>query len=162
VFSMVRVGDFLYRAGWVVSGLLLFDFPPTIFAYFGFVARLTNVDEMFKIGFSCTAIACLSWLAGRTMGYVLARIGKVKGRRRLVGSCRFTGRPLIAPNSFAALALEQPDRLSGSRTKEASYKVRTPATSTTARQHLFSETDGGWLRRNHIPFPERACRHSAA
>jgi hypothetical protein len=52
---MVRLGDFLYRAGWVISGLLLFDLPPTIFAYSGFVARLTNVDEVVKIGFACTA-----------------------------------------------------------------------------------------------------------
>jgi hypothetical protein len=38
VFSVVfsRVGNFLYRAGWVISGLLLFDIPPTIFAYSGF------------------------------------------------------------------------------------------------------------------------------
>jgi hypothetical protein len=117
---MVRLGDFLYRAGWMISGLLLFDLPPTIFAYLGFVARLTNVDEMVKIGFSCTAIASLSWLAGRSMAYVLARIGKAKAvRKRLVGSCRFPGRPLIAPNSFPALALEQADRLAGSRIEEA-------------------------------------------
>jgi hypothetical protein len=158
---MVRLGDFLYRAGWVISGLLLFDFPPTIFAYSGFVARLTNVDEMVKIGFLCTAIACLSWLAGRAMAYVLTRIGKAKGvRKQLVGSYRFPGRPLVAPNSFAALAFEQADRLAGSRIKEAS--VRTLATSTATRQRLFSETGGGWLERNHIPFPERAYRHSVA
>jgi hypothetical protein len=59
---------------WVTSRLLLFDFPPTIFAYSGFVARLTNVDEAIEIGFHCAAIACLSWLAGRAMAYVLARI----------------------------------------------------------------------------------------
>jgi len=53
-------------------------------------------------------------------------------------------RALLAPNSFAALALEQADRLAGPRIKEASYKVRTLAAS---RQHLFNETGGGWLRR---------------
>ena len=55
-FSMVRLGDFLYRVGWVISGLLLFDVPPTIFAYSGFVARLTNIDETIEIGFACTAM----------------------------------------------------------------------------------------------------------
>ena len=53
---MVRLGDFLYRVGWVISGLLLFDVPPTIFAYSGFVARLTNIDETIEIGFACTAM----------------------------------------------------------------------------------------------------------
>ena len=97
VFSMVRLGEFLYRVGWVISGLLLFDFPPTIVAYSGFVARLTNVNELVEIGFVCTAIACLSWLAGRALGYGLARIGNVKGiRERYVGSCRL----LTAPYSL--------------------------------------------------------------
>ena len=78
VFSMVRLGEFLYRSGWAISGLLLFDFPPTIFAYSGFVARLTNVGETIETGFACSAIACLSWLAGRGMEFLLARIGKVE------------------------------------------------------------------------------------
>jgi hypothetical protein len=68
------VGNFLCRAGWVISGLLLFDFPPTIFAYSGFVSRLTNIDEAVEIGFICTAMAGLSWLAGRAMAVVLGRI----------------------------------------------------------------------------------------
>ena len=76
-----RVGNFLYRAGWVISGLLLFDFPPTIFAYSGFVSRLTNIDEAVEIGFLCTAIACLSWLAGRAMAYAIAHISQVKAVR---------------------------------------------------------------------------------
>src|SRR6516225_4941831 len=78
---LTRLGYFLYRAGWVISGLLLFDVPPTIFAYSGFVARLTNVGETIEIGFACTAIACLSWLAGRGMGFLLARMGKVESAR---------------------------------------------------------------------------------
>jgi len=96
---MVRLGDFLYRVGWVISGLLLFDVPPTIFAYSGFVARLTNIDETIQIGFACTAIACLSWLAGRGMGFLLPRIGKIKrARESQVGRRRHhPGRPLIAP-----------------------------------------------------------------
>jgi hypothetical protein len=76
-----RVGNFLYRAGWVISGLLLFDFSPTIFAYSGFVSRLTNIDEAVEIGFLCTAIACLSWLAGRVLAYALAQISQVKAVR---------------------------------------------------------------------------------
>ena len=76
-----RAGYFLYRAGWVISGVLLFDFPPTIFAYSGFVARLTNIDEAVEIGFLCTAIACLSWLGGRATAYVLARITTVRATR---------------------------------------------------------------------------------
>jgi hypothetical protein len=42
---LTRLGDFLYRAGWVISGLLLFDVPPTIFAYAGFAAGWTNVAD---------------------------------------------------------------------------------------------------------------------
>jgi hypothetical protein len=79
---MVRLGEFLYRAGWAISGLLLFYFPPTIFAYSGFVARLTNVGETIEIGVACTAIACLSWLAGWGMGFLLARICKVESARQ--------------------------------------------------------------------------------
>jgi hypothetical protein len=57
------------------------------------------------------------------MGYVLARIREAKGvRERHAGSCRLPGRPLIAPNSFAARALEQADRLAGSRIEEASHE----------------------------------------
>src|SRR3974390_2300073 len=78
---LFRLGNFLYRAGWVISGLLLFDFPPTIFAYAGFVSRLTNIDEAVEIGFVCSAIACLSWLAGRAMAYALAHISQVKAVR---------------------------------------------------------------------------------
>ena len=76
-----RVGNFLYRAGWVISGLLWFDFPPKIFAYSGFVSRLRNIDEAVEIGFLCTAIAFLSWLAGRAMAYALAQISQVKAVR---------------------------------------------------------------------------------
>jgi hypothetical protein len=76
MFSMVliRLGDFLYRAGWVIAGLLLFEFPATIFAYSGFVSRLTTAADTVFVGISCTTIGCLSWLAGRAMGYFLARI----------------------------------------------------------------------------------------
>ena len=83
----------------MISGLLLFDVPPTIFAYSGFVARLTNVGEAIQIGFACTAIACVSWLAGRGMGFLLARIGKGEGAGEShVGRRRHhPGRPLIAP-----------------------------------------------------------------
>jgi hypothetical protein len=75
VFSMVliRLGEFLYRAGWMISGLLLLDFPATIFAYSGFFPRLTNVADMIAIGFACTAVGCLSWFAGRALRYALAR-----------------------------------------------------------------------------------------
>ena len=76
-----RAGNFLYRAGWVFWGLLLFDFPPTIAAYSGFVSRLTNIDEAVETGFLCTAIACLSWVAGRAMANVLARLTRVKTAR---------------------------------------------------------------------------------
>ena len=74
VFSMVliRLKEFLYRAGWVISGSLLLDFPATIFAYSGFFPRLTNVADTIAIGFACTAVGCLSWFAGRTLQYVLA------------------------------------------------------------------------------------------
>ena len=68
---LTRLGDFLYRAGWVISRLLLFDVPPTIFAYAGFVAGLTNVADCIALGVSCTTIGSISWLAGRAMGYVL-------------------------------------------------------------------------------------------
>jgi hypothetical protein len=64
----------LYRVGWVIAGLLLSDFPATIFAYSGFMARLTSFADTVWVGLSCTAIGCLSWLIGRVMGYVLARI----------------------------------------------------------------------------------------
>ena len=70
----MRLGDFLYRIGWVISGLFLFEFPATIFAYSGFAARLTNADEMILVGLSCVAIGCLSWVAGRAVRYVLLRI----------------------------------------------------------------------------------------
>jgi hypothetical protein len=88
---LTGVGNFLYRAGWVISGLLLFDFPPTIFAYSGFVARLTNIDEAVEIGFVCTAIAGLSLLAGRAMAFVLGRINRVNtiGVRKLQRSDRY-------------------------------------------------------------------------
>ena len=68
---LTRLGDFLYRAGWVISGLLLFDVPPTIFAYAGFAAGWTNVADCIALGVFCTTIGCLSWLAGRAMGDVL-------------------------------------------------------------------------------------------
>ena len=68
---LTRLGDFLYRAGWVISRLLLFDVPPTIFAYAGFAAGWTNVADCIALGVSCTTIGCLSWLAGRAMGDVL-------------------------------------------------------------------------------------------
>jgi hypothetical protein len=71
---LIRLGDFLYRAGWVISGLLLFDFPATIFAYSGFFPRMTNVADTIAVGFACTAVGCLSWFAGRALRYVLARI----------------------------------------------------------------------------------------
>jgi hypothetical protein len=71
---IIRVGDILYRAGWVIAGLLLFDFPAMIFAYSGFMARLTSFADTITAALSCTAIGCLSWLIGRVMGYVLARI----------------------------------------------------------------------------------------
>jgi len=74
VFSMVliRLKEFLCRAGWVISGSLLLDFPATIFAYSGFFPRLANVADTIAIGFACTAVGCLSWFAGRTLQYVLA------------------------------------------------------------------------------------------
>ena len=56
-----------------LSGLLLLDFPATIFAYSGFFPRLTNVADMIAIGFACTAVGCLSWFAGRALRYALAR-----------------------------------------------------------------------------------------
>jgi len=68
---LTRLGDFLYRAGWVISGLLLFDVTPTIFAYAGFAAGWTNVADCIALGVFCTTIGCLSWLAGRAMGDVL-------------------------------------------------------------------------------------------
>jgi len=68
---LTRLGDFLYRAGWVISGLLLFDVPPTIFAYAGFAAGWTNVADCIALGVFCTTIGCLSWLAGQAMGDVL-------------------------------------------------------------------------------------------
>jgi len=71
---LMRFGDFLYWVGWVISGILLFDFPATIFAYSAFAARLTNVYDTILLGSSCMTIGCLSWLAGRAMGYILARI----------------------------------------------------------------------------------------
>ena len=70
---LIRLGEFLYRAGWMISGLLLLDFPATIFAYSGFFPRLTNVADMIAIGFACTAVGCLSWFAGRALRYALAR-----------------------------------------------------------------------------------------
>src|SRR3974390_2724984 len=82
---LFRLGNFLYRAGWVISGLLLFDFPPTIFAYSGFVSRLTNIEEAIEIGFVCTAIAGLRWWAGGAMACGLGRINRVNaiGVRKL-------------------------------------------------------------------------------
>jgi hypothetical protein len=79
MFSMALsgVGSFLYRAGWAVSGVLLFDLPPTIFAYSAFFPRLMNIHEAVEIGFFCTATAGLSWLVGRAMAFVLGRINRV-------------------------------------------------------------------------------------
>jgi hypothetical protein len=71
---LIRLGNILYRSGWAISGLLLLDCPATIFAYSGFAAKLTNLADTIATGTSCTAIACLSWLAGRAMGHVLARM----------------------------------------------------------------------------------------
>src|SRR5262249_45018018 len=71
---LIRLGNFLYRTAWAISGLLLLDCPAMIFAYSGFAARLTNVADTIATGTSCTAIACLSWLAGRAMGHVLDRM----------------------------------------------------------------------------------------
>jgi hypothetical protein len=78
---VLRLGEFLYRAGRVISGLLLLDIPATISAYSGFFPRLTNAADTIAIGFACTATACLSWLAGRAMAYVLARITRINGVR---------------------------------------------------------------------------------
>jgi len=73
---LTRLGDFLYRVGWVISGLLLFDFPPSIFAYSGFAAGLTDAHDCIALGVSCTTLGGLSWFAGRAMRYVLSRINK--------------------------------------------------------------------------------------
>jgi hypothetical protein len=70
----IRLGNFLHRLGWAISGLLRFNCPAMIFAYSGLAARLTDVADTIATGSSCMALGGLSWLAGRAMGYVFARI----------------------------------------------------------------------------------------
>ena len=59
-------------------GAYFFMNPTYSLSLLQFFSRLTNIDETVEIGFLCTAITCLSWLAGRVMAYVLGRIRRVK------------------------------------------------------------------------------------
>lgn len=69
-----RLGDFLHWIAGTVVGLLLLECPAVIFAYSAFVSRMTSGYDVIKLGVASTALACLSWLAGRAMQYVLSRI----------------------------------------------------------------------------------------
>jgi hypothetical protein len=69
-----RLGDFLYRTAWRLAGLLLFECPAAIFAYSVFVSRMSSARDTIMVSVASFTLACLSWLAGRAMQYVLARI----------------------------------------------------------------------------------------
>ena len=74
VLKLTRLGDFLNWAGWTIAGILLFEAPPMIFAYNGFFSPLTNALDVVARVIACCVLACASWLTGRTMTYLLARI----------------------------------------------------------------------------------------
>jgi hypothetical protein len=67
-----RTGDFLHSAGWGVVRILLFQCPVALFVYLGFT-RMTNVHETIVVGSVCIVLACLSWVAGWALRYILAR-----------------------------------------------------------------------------------------
>jgi hypothetical protein len=69
-----RLGDFLHWVAGTVAGLLLLECPAVIFAYSAFVPRMTSGYDVIKLCGASTALACLSWFAGRAMQYVLSRI----------------------------------------------------------------------------------------
>jgi len=66
-----QLGHVLCRVGDVVAGILLIGCPVAIFTFLGF-ARMTSIPEAMAVGFVCIVMACLSWVAGRAMNYILA------------------------------------------------------------------------------------------
>jgi hypothetical protein len=71
---VLRLGDFLYGMAWRLAGLLLFECPAVIFAYSAFASRMSSARDTIMMSVASFALAGLSWLAGRAMQYVLARI----------------------------------------------------------------------------------------
>ena len=78
VISMImfifRLGDLLHWLAGAMAGLLLLECPAVIFAYSAFVSRMTSAYETMMLGVASAVLACLSWLAGRTMQHILSRI----------------------------------------------------------------------------------------
>ena len=66
--------NFFRAAGSALAGVLVHEYPAVIFAYAGFFSRLTNIADVTVGIIACSAGACLSWLAGRAMLNLLARI----------------------------------------------------------------------------------------
>jgi threonine/homoserine/homoserine lactone efflux protein len=67
-----HLGNALYWSALALAGILLFELPATIFAYLGF-ARLTSTTEALASTFIYAAMACLSWVAGKALRYVIGR-----------------------------------------------------------------------------------------
>jgi hypothetical protein len=64
-YTFCRVGD-------VIADVFLIGCPAAIFTFLGF-ARLTNIAEAIVVSLFCIMMACLSWVAGRVMHYIVSR-----------------------------------------------------------------------------------------
>ena len=149
--ALIRFGDFLYRAGWFIAGLLLLELPATIFAYSGFFARLTTAFDMVLLGVYSTAIGCLCWLVGRAMGYVLVLLSHNAGK-----SCSTVISPTKAPSFSDNLA--RPARGVMRIIPQAAAPSALPQASTAAWQRRSTERIAGW----HRPCPQPARRANVA
>jgi hypothetical protein len=69
-----RLGDSLHWLAGTMAGLLLHECPAVIFAYPAFASRMTSAYDTIMMGVASSILACLSWLAGRTMQHILSRI----------------------------------------------------------------------------------------